>query len=152
VKGRFRVTIAMAVIILVAAQFVRFPRTNPPVSGDLAAPSKVREIIRHACYDCHSNETRWPWYNQIAPASWLASRHVMRARARLNFSAWTDYAYDPGTETHKLDEIEKLIKNRAMPPWYYRMMHPQARITDAQRVAVLSWIEGEQSAVAAKLR
>jgi hypothetical protein len=139
-------------LALVASQFVRFPRTNPPVSGDLAAPANVTEIIRRACYDCHSNETRWPWYSQIAPASWLASRHVTEARARLNFSVWTDYVYDPGTEAHKLDEIEKLIKNEAMPPWYYCIIHPQARLTDGQRAIVLSWIEREQSAVAAKLR
>jgi cytochrome c551/c552 len=63
-----------------------------------------------------------------------------------------DYNYDPGTEAHKLDEIERLIRNGAMPPWYYRMMHPQARLTDAQRAVVLNWIEREQSAAAARLR
>jgi hypothetical protein len=151
--AKIRLTTVLVVIIgltLVAAQFVRFPRTNPPVSGDLVAPADVTEIIRRACYDCHSNETRWPWYSQIAPVSWLASRHVTEARARLNFSVWTDYVYDPGTEAHKLDEIERLIKSREMPPWYYRIMHPQTRLTDAQRAVVLSWIEREQSAVAAR--
>jgi Haem-binding domain len=156
VKGRLLTMIAVAAVIigasLGAAQFVRLPHTNPPVRGDFAAPSNVREIIRRACYDCHSNETRWPWYSQIAPASWLAYHHVTEARARLNFSEWTDYTYDPGTEAHKLDEIERLIKSRVMPPWYYRMMHLQARLTDAQRAAVLSWIEDERSAVAARAR
>ena len=149
-------SIAMAAIVvgaaLGAAQFARFPHSNPPVGGDLAAPANVGKIIRGACYDCHSNETRWPWYSQIAPASWLAYRHVNEARARLNFSAWTDYTFDPGTEAHKLEEIERLITNGAMPPWYYRMMHPQARLTAAQRAIVLNWIEREHSAVAAKLR
>jgi hypothetical protein len=153
-RGGWAIAVAAVVIgaSLGAAQFARFPRTNPPVKGNLAAPANVSEIIRRACYDCHSNETRWPWYSQIAPASWLAYRHVMEARARLNFSEWADYTYDPGTEAHKLKEIERLIKSEAMPPWYYRMMHPQARLTDAQRAVVLSWIEREQSAVAARAR
>jgi cytochrome c551/c552 len=152
VSGRAGLAITAAAIVLAAAQFAQVARTNPPVKGDLAAPAAVSEIIRHACYDCHSNETQWPWYSQIAPASWLAYRHVMEARARLNFSEWADYTYDPGTEAHKLEEIERLIKSGAMPPWYYRMMHPSGRLTDAQRITVLRWIEGEQSALAAKLR
>jgi cytochrome c551/c552 len=76
----------------------------------------------------------------------------MEARARLNFSEWADYAYDPGTEAHKLEEIERLIKSGAMPPWYYRLMHPRGRLTDAQRITVLRWIEGKRSALAAELR
>lgn len=150
--GRRGLAIAVAAIALAAAQFAQIPRSNPPVKGNLVAPASVSEIIRHACYDCHSNETRWPWYSQIAPASWLAYRHVTEARARLNFSEWVDYTYDPGTEAHKLEEIERLIKDGSMPPWYYRMMHPRGRLTDAQRITVLRWIEGEQSALAARLR
>jgi cytochrome c551/c552 len=152
VSGRGRLAITVAAIIMAATQFAQFPRTNPPVKGNLAAPGNVGEIIRHACYDCHSNETQWPWYSKIAPASWLAYRHVMEARARLNFSEWADYAYDPGTEAHKLEEIERLIKSGAMPPWYYRLMHPRGRLTDAQRITVLRWIEGKRSALAAELR
>ena len=144
--------IALVAMVLGAAQFAQIRRTNPPVMGNLAAPADVSKIIRNACYDCHSNETQWPWYSQIAPASWLAYRHVMEARVRLNFSEWADYGYDPGTEAHKLEEIEKLIRSGAMPPWYYRMMHARGRLTDAQRRTVLRWIAGEQSALAAKLR
>lgn len=151
-SGRRGLAIAAAAIVLAAAQFVQVPRTNPLVKGNLAAPANVSELIRHACYDCHSNETQWPWYSQIAPVSWIAYRHVRAARARLNFSEWADYLYDPGTEAHKLDEIERLIKSGAMPPWYYRMVHPQARLTDAQRAVVLNWIEHEQSAAAGRLR
>ena len=151
-RRRWWATAVLLAIVFGAGQFVRFPRTNPPVKGDLAAPSNVCEIIRHACYDCHSNETRWPWYSRIAPASWLAYRHITEARARLNFSAWADYTYDPGTEAQKLDEIEKLIKSRAMPPCYYRITHPQARLSDTQRAVVLSWIAREQSTVGAKLQ
>jgi Haem-binding domain len=149
---RLRAAIAVVVAAFGAAQFVQFPLPNPSVVGNLAAPPGVTESLRRACYDCHSNETSWPWYSRVAPASWLAYRHVNQARARLNFSNWTDYAYDPGTESRKLGEIAKLIKSGTMPPWYYRLMHPRARLTEADRVALLTWIEREQSAADAKLR
>ena len=142
---------AAIVVALGAAQFVRFPATNPPVNGDLTAPSGVKDLIRRACYDCHSNETAWPWYSRVAPASWLAYRHVIQARERLNFSDWTDYTYDPGTEARKLAEMAKLIRSGAMPPWYYRLMHPRACLTGADREVVMGWIEHEQAVTAAKL-
>jgi Haem-binding domain len=149
---RLRAAIAVVAIATAAAQFAQFPQTNPPAVGNLAAPPAIAECLRRACYDCHSNETRWPWYTGFAPASWLAYRHVNQARARLNFSDWADYTYDPGTESRKLGEIAKLIENGTMPPWYYRLMHPRARLTEADRAALTTWIEREQTAADAKLR
>jgi hypothetical protein len=130
---------------LLAAQLVRPVRTNPPSRGDLAAPPEVMDILRHACYDCHSNQTRWPWYSAIAPVSWLVDRDVNEARRRLNFSYWADYAYDPGTRVHKLGEIGKLVANGEMAPWYYRMLHHEARLTRSQRETILHWIAHENS-------
>ena len=112
-----RVTFVLSLAALfVLIQVVPVQRDNPTVRGNVTAPPAVASILRRSCYDCHSNETRWPWFSHIAPASWLAHRHVMQARARLNFSAWADYAYDPGTESRKLGEIAKLVKSGAMPP------------------------------------
>jgi hypothetical protein len=149
---RLRGAAAVIVIAFFAAQLVPVGTANPPVSGTLTAPPEVTECLRRACYDCHSNETRWPWYSRVAPASWLVSRHVNQARARLNFSNWTDYGYDPGTESRKLGEIARLIENSAMPPRFYRLMHPRARLSAADRTTVLSWIERERAAADAKLR
>jgi heme-binding protein len=124
---------------MVAAQFAPVALTNPPVRNDLAAPPEIKSILRRACYDCHSNETRWPWYSGVAPASWLIRDHVLEGRRRLNFSVWGDYAYDPGTEAQKLNEIAKFAANGKMPPWYYRMTHPGARLTTMEREAVAGW-------------
>lgn len=63
----------------------------------------------------------------------------------MNFSSWTDYASDPGTEDQKLDEISRLIASAAMPPWYYRAMHPGARLTPTERAAITRWIADEKS-------
>jgi hypothetical protein len=127
-------------------QLVHYSRTNPPVRSDLNAPPHVEMLLRRACYGCHSNETRWPWYSAIAPASWLAHYDVTEARRRLNFSEWADYEYDPGTRAQKLDEMAKLISSGEMPPWYYRVMHREARLDQPRRDAILRWIARENKA------
>ena len=77
-------------------------RENPPVTGDIGAPSEVDAILRTSCYDCHSNETVWPWYSYLAPASWLVAEDVEHGREHLNFSEWT--SYESGKRIHKLEE------------------------------------------------
>src|SRR3954468_23474828 len=90
--------------LVVAAQCIRVDHSVPPARHDLIAPPDVDAVLRMACYDCHSNQTHWPWYTEIAPISWLAQRDVDNGRRRLNFSEWDDYASDPDTAAHKLDE------------------------------------------------
>ena len=128
---------------LVAIQLVQFPRTNPPVSGELAAPAEVKAILRRACYDCHSNETTWPWYSAVAPASWVIHRDVSEGRRRMNLSSWADYAEDPGTRAQKLDEIRKAVVSGDMAPRYYLALHPRARLSESDRATLLSWVTDE---------
>ena len=78
-------------VILLAAQLVPVDRSNPPVQGEVAAPSEVRAILRRACYDCHSNAVRWPWYGRVAPVSWLLERDVREGRKEVNFSVFNEY-------------------------------------------------------------
>jgi hypothetical protein len=144
--GRFSTAILCApAIALLVAQFVRLDRSNPSVHGDLSAPPVVKEAFQRSCYDCHSNQTRWPWYSAVAPPSWWIHYEVDEGRKRLNFSSWTDYVSDPGTEDQKLSEIARLIASDAMPPWYYRAMHPDARLTQPERAAIARWIVDERS-------
>lgn len=134
-----------------AAQFVRVGHSNPAVPAnpavpdDLSAPPAVKDALARSCYDCHSNQTRWPWYSAVAPFSWWIHYEVDEGRRRLNFSAWTDYTSDPGTEDQKLDEIVRLIASGAMPPWYYRAMHPGARLAQGERAAITRWVVEEKS-------
>jgi hypothetical protein len=141
----FRAILWSATIAFIVAQFVRPDRSNPAVGGDLSAPPVVKDALQRACYDCHSNQTRWPWYSGLAPLSWWIHHEVEGGRRRMNFSSWTDYTSDPGTEDQKLDETTRLIASDAMPPWYYRAMHPGARLTSAERDAITRWIAGEKS-------
>lgn len=104
--------------------------TNPPVSGEPPWNSpQTRELFRRACFDCHSNETVWPWYSNGAPISWLLARDVNGGRRHLNFTEW-DHA-----QRHARDVAEQ-VKEGEMPPWFYLPMHPAARLSDAEKQAL----------------
>lgn len=128
-----------AVTALVAAQFVPAKRTNPPSQGGLFAPPDVKATLRRACYDCHSNATRWPWYSRVAPLSWLIVDDVTLGRKEVNFSEWGSYY--PATRRHKLEWIGRVLREGRMPPWDYRLMHPGARLRESDRARLERWIE-----------
>ena len=125
------------VVFLVIIQIFPARRTNPPVRSDIKAPAAVKAILRRACYDCHSHETRWPWYSRVAPVSWWLVSHVNEARGDLNFSEWP--AFDRELLGMALRDIEKQISEDKMPLPSYRIMHPPARLSEAERQALIDW-------------
>ncbi len=125
------------VIALVAMQLIPLDRSNPSDRGEAAAPPEVTTILRRACYDCHSNETRWPWYAQLAPISFLLWHDVKDGRKEVNFSTWD--RYDARRKERKLKEIVKEVKDGDMPPWYYVPLHPNAKLSNADRDAIIKW-------------
>ncbi len=141
-----RKLLAAVFLGVAAAQTVRFERSNPPPTGTVQAPATIDAALRGACYDCHSNETRWPWYSAVAPASWLVHRDVVEGRRRLNFSSWADYALDCGTLVQKLEHLRQRVAAGDMAPWYYRALHPTARWTAAERNEFLHWVDAELAA------
>jgi hypothetical protein len=147
-KGARRLALVCA-LVLAAVQLARPVHSNPPGSGGLVAPAETSEVLRHACYDCHSNETRWPWYASVAPLSWLIRHDVDEGRRRLNFSNWQDYASDPETAAHKLDEIAKAVTRGDMAPWHYRLLHPSARLGEEDRARLARWAAEETRRLAA---
>lgn len=130
-------TAAGAALILLI-QLVPVPRTNPPVEADLVAPEQVKAILQRACYDCHSHETRWPWYSRIAPVSWWLSAHVTKGRGDLNFSQWP--LFDLETRELFLRDIEKQLVDGTMPLSGYVLGHPEARLSEAEKALVLDWV------------
>lgn len=128
---------------LIVAQAFRIQKDNPPVTADLNAPTPVKEIMKRSCYGCHSNETVWPWYSNIAPASWLVTYDVHEGRAELNFSVWGNYS--GAKRLKKLGKISEEIADGDMPPWYYVYpVHMDARLSDADLQAVNDWIASER--------
>jgi len=122
------------IVALVVVQLVPYGRrhTNPParVEPRWDAPA-TRTLAVRACYDCHSNETVWPWYSHVAPVSWLAQRDVDEGRRKLNFSEWDR----PQKEAR---ESAKTVRKGEMPPWFYVLIHPDARFTAAETQALIA--------------
>lgn len=123
--------------VLVVMQVIRPERDNPPVTGDVGAPPEVAALLKRACYDCHSNETVWPWYTNVAPVSWFTAHHVHEGRGELNFSEWAGYA--DKRKRHKLEEIEEQVRTGEMPIDNYVWMHPEAKLTDEEKKVIEAW-------------
>jgi len=127
------------VVGLLAIQFIPVERFNPPERGQLAAPPQVETTLRRACYDCHSNETRWPWYARVAPISFLLARDVREGRRELNFSIWD--RYEQRRKARKLKEIVKEVEEGDMPPWYYVPVHPDAKLSQGDQETIVKWFK-----------
>ena len=127
---------ALALFSLVI-QAVPMNRTNPPVLGDVDAPAPVKAILKASCYDCHSNETVWPWYSKVAPVSWLVAQDVSSGRRHVNFSAWN--TYDAGRRQAVVRHAVKEIRGGDMPPWYYTIKHPDGKLTPEKRAVLEAW-------------
>jgi len=122
---------------LVAVQFVPVEHSNPPAGSDAPMTAEVRTVMRRACYDCHSNETVWPWYSYVAPFSHLIGKDVREGRRELNFSEWNQYAEN--RRARKLKEIVEQVEKGKMPQWYYVLMHPDAKLSPSDKETILSW-------------
>lgn len=119
------------VILFGVIQLVPYGRdhTNPPSTGEPAWDSpRTRELVVRACFDCHSNHTVWPWYSHVAPVSWFLQHHIDEGRERLNFSQW-----DPKAPQKAARHADREVTRGDMPLTSYTWMHPEARLTDAEK-------------------
>jgi hypothetical protein len=137
----------------VAIQFipVKGVGVNPEERYALKAPPEVQEILRNSCMDCHSNETKWPWYARLAPSSWLMVRDVKKGRAHMNMSEWSDDDVDAMNldKENSWDEIEE----GHMPPWFYiypMPTHWNGYLTDKKKEILKGWLLAHKTAPAAK--
>lgn len=127
-------------VLLVAIQFVPVDRTNPAGGKPFDAPANVVAIVKRACFDCHSNETVWPWYAYVAPASWLVAYDVEEGREHLNLSLFAGMSEDK--RSAKADEMAEEVEEDAMPPWQYLSMHSEAKLSPADKQALRAWADG----------
>ncbi len=132
-------------VIFISIQFVPINRENPvgDENADLLivtqAPEEVRELMKNACYDCHSNETVWPWYSYVAPVSFIIAEHVKEGREHLNFSDWV--SKDTAEYLSVLKHMKKEIDKNAMPLAGYVKLHSNAKMTDDRKELILNWID-----------
>jgi mono/diheme cytochrome c family protein len=131
---RLKIALIAFGVLLIVAQLVPYGRnhTNPPV---VAEPqwdrSETRDLFFRACKDCHSNETDWPWYSNVAPASWLVYRDVMHGRSEFNVSRW-------GTGKQEADEAAEKVREGEMPLKIYLPTHPEARLGDSEKADLIA--------------
>jgi Haem-binding domain len=105
--------------------------------------SETLALVQRACQNCHSQQTVWPWYSHIAPASWMLARDVQQARSHMNLSQWQDYSLDD--RLRLLSEIGSAVRNGEMPVQRYLWLHPEARLTDVERQQIYRWTKRERS-------
>jgi len=131
------------VAALLLLQLVRIDIPEPPKAtpaDEIQAPKQIHALLKRACYDCHSNSTRWPWYANIAPISFEVRGHVKDGRAWLNFNIWN--RYDEKKQQERLKGIVKSI-NFKMPIPSYLWAHPEARLTHEEREAIKKWAQSQ---------
>ena len=131
------------IAFVVVAQFIPVTGANPPVDptqtvfARMTVPAEVAGILTRACQDCHSHNTKWPWYSRIAPVSWLVVNDVNEGRRELNFSEWG--RYNARRQDRKLKEICEQVERGKMPMPIYTVMHPQAKLTASDQKAICEW-------------
>lgn len=138
-KEKFKKILKFAAIgligIFILIQLIPISRDNPDSTREIQWNStETRALAQRACFDCHSNETVWPWYSYVAPASWFIAHHVDDGRRRLNFSQW-----DQPNESEQ--ETVKTITSGEMPLWDYLLMHPKAKLTEAETQALVDGLK-----------
>ncbi len=147
-------TLIVVLGLFILIQFVRPARTNPAVdeSQTITAHTQmtpqVKDILDRSCRDCHSNQTVWPWYTNVAPISWWLSNHVKEGRRNLNLSEWGKL--DPNRQDRKLRQICDEVSDGAMPLSSYTPMHPKAKLSEQDKKTLCDWTEAERARLSQK--
>ncbi len=130
--------LAGVVVAAVAIQFVPYGKNhiNPPIISEPKWDSpRTKELFNNACANCHSHETKYPWYSNVAPVSWLLQRDIDEGREHFNVSVWG------AQKKNKGKDAAKEVREGEMPPWFYLPTHPEAKLTDTQKQELISGLE-----------
>ena len=135
-------------LVFILIQFFPIDKTNPPINKGMdfltikKTPEKIATLIKNSCYDCHSNETKYPWYSTIQPVGWFLQNHITDGRKHLNFSTYA--IYEQKKQVHKLEECIDMIENGEMPMESYIIGHSEAKLTEEEKVALVNYFKIEK--------
>lgn len=135
------------ILILIVLQFFRPGQNNAPLDPQLdmlslvSPPAEVAELIRMACYDCHSNQTEYPWYSRISPVSWYLDRHIREGKEGLNFSLYGEL--DKADKIGLFADFCDVLDSGTMPLQSYMLLHRSARLSQEERTMLCEWSETE---------
>lgn len=141
--SRAKKIVSILLIVLVAIQFVRPARnsSNEVQQADIIrhyhVPANVAGVLKTACYDCHSNNTRYPWYANIQPVGWFLAYHIKEGKGELNFNEFADYS--PRRKLSKLKAIGNSVKDGSMPLWSYTLIHADAKLSAESKALITNW-------------
>ncbi len=153
-KKYFKRFFLLLLLVFIVIQFFR-PAKNKSegisandITVKYAAPDDVKAILKTSCYDCHSNNTNYPWYNNIQPVAWWLKNHVDEGKRELNFSEFASYRI--GKQYRKLEEINKEVKDGEMPLASYTLIHGDAKLNQQQKLAVANWVTALRDSIKAQ--
>ncbi len=132
-------TIWIVGIFLILIQLIPVERSNPPVTGEISSRPEVKSIMERSCYDCHSNQTNWPWYAHIAPVSFFVVHDVEDGREHLNFSEWQSYPAEK--QKNLVMELLEEVEKGEMPLFMYTIMHSNANLSEGELDTLRKWAE-----------
>jgi hypothetical protein len=132
----------LASVLVHAVPHEASDRANALLLPGADIPPSVADVFGHACVNCHSEKTQWPWYSHVAPVSWLVENDVKHAREHLNLSRWD--GLQEVDQRMLLTAIATVIENREMPPHKYVMFHPEAKLSADDSVRVIEWTRAER--------
>lgn len=148
IKKVIKIILIIFISIIVIIQFFRPERfhtdevTADDITKKINVPDNVQEILKHSCFDCHSNHTDWPWYTNFAPVSWVIADDVKKGRAKMNFSEWGKLS--PTKQGLRLENICEQISEGEMPLPKYLILHPDKVLSDADKDILCKWSKEEK--------
>ena len=147
-------TFQILLLAFVVIQFFRPAKnkaegiSNKDISKIYAVPADVSTILKTSCYDCHSNNTVYPWYAEIQPVAWWLNKHIADAKKDLNFSEFAGYSLRK--QYHKLEETDEMVRKGEMPHDKYLWMHKNAKLSENQRLTIYNWVSDVMNSMKAK--
>ena len=130
-------------VVLIVIQFIK-PAKNQSIAptpndifANFEASESTKQLIQTSCYDCHSNNTVYPWYSEIQPVSWWIADHINEGKSELNFSEFASYT--PKKADHKLEEVIEMIQEGEMPLKSYTLIHGNAKLSEVQKTEIITW-------------
>ena len=150
-----KIKILLAIgIVFIAIQFIQ-PAHNKndqvlatDISKLVSIPESVQAILKNACYDCHSNNTNYPWYSNIQPVGWLLTNHIKQGKEELNFSEYGNYS--SRRQLSKMNGIANSVKDNIMPLSSYKLMHKNAQLSTNQKALLFDWVQQSKDILSAK--
>ena len=153
-KKILRRSFQILLLVFVIIQFIRPAKnksvgiSNTDITKLYPVPDDVQSILKTSCYDCHSNNTVYPWYNNIQPVTWWLNNHIQEGKRDLNFSEFA--AYRIRRQYVKLEQINALVKKDEMPLDSYLWIHKDAKLNDLQKMAIANWTTSLRDSIKAK--